>query len=312
MMLSVEQLSAMGCCQFAFQTGSILKFEKVRMQAVLPVDYWVWCDIKDVFKYPDRIPVGSVEFIKEYAKVHNITMPDDITYPVSLQQYLDRTILPVYFGEVPNYFFVKPIETKLFNGCIKEKLKELVPYDTPVWACAPVVYSFEYRFYVLDKVILGWGRYDDLNEDDKASLGVMEWKAAEQFVQQIINSYSDAPGGYAIDIGYCSGRWNLVEINDGWSLGFYPDGTLAIEDYIKLLVRRWQQILRIGPELRAYDSRCEELWGACDQLDLYKESLQKITNDYALHKDKYQLASALASWSSTLSQFTLSLYHSIE
>jgi len=311
-MLNDEQLSVLGNSKFVFQTGAVLKREKVLIQAALPANWWVWCDILETIKYPDHIPVGSVEFVKHYAKVHNVTMPFDLTYPKSLQHYLYRSVLPMSFGEAPDFYFVKPAETKLFNGGIKASLTQQIDPDTPVWACAPVVYSFEYRFYVLDKTVLGWGRYDDLNDDDKASLDLVDWIAAEQFVQQIIESYSDSPCGYAIDIGYCGGSWNLVEINDGWSLGFYSEGTLAIEDYIKLLVRRWQQILRIGPEQRAYNSRCEELWGACDQLDLYKESLQNIANDYLIHKDKYQLASALASWSSTLSQFTLSLYRSID
>lgn len=311
MMLNDEQLSMLGSSKFVFQTGTVLKREKVLIQAALPANWWVWCDILESIKYPDHIPVGSVEFVKHYAKVHNVTMPFDLTYPKSLRHYLHRLVLPMSFGEAPDFYFVKPAETKLFNGGIKSSLTRQIDPDTPIWACAPVVYSFEYRFYVLDKTVLGWGRYDDLNDDDKASLDLVDWIAAEQFVQQIIESYSDSPCGYVIDIGYCSGRWNLVEINDAWSLGFYSEGTLVIENYIKLLVRRWQQILRIGPELRAFDSRCAELLDSCSSFISYKEALEKIKDDYLVHKDKYQLSSALSAWASDLSQFANSLYCSM-
>jgi len=35
----------------------------------------------------------------------------------------------------------------------------------------------------------------------------------------------------------------LVEVNDGWSLGFYPWGTMSDQKYLDLITLRWKQIL---------------------------------------------------------------------
>ena len=95
----------------------------------------------------------------------------------------------------------------------------------------------EYRFYVLHGEILGYGRYDD-REDDPNDPLPLDMKA----VREMIDAYQKAgsPAGYGLDVGVSDedGMTKLVEVNDGWALGFYK-GSCSHRDYLRLLELRW-------------------------------------------------------------------------
>jgi hypothetical protein len=59
-----------------------------------------------------------------------------------------------------------------------------------------------------------------------------------------VSSYSQAPAGYAIDIGATPVGPCLVEANDGWALGYYRWGNMKPRDYVQLITERWLQIVR--------------------------------------------------------------------
>jgi hypothetical protein len=189
------------------------------------------------FSDPNSVPVGSVEFVREFAKVHEIAMPiQDMSYPEELRKYLGRTIRAGQFDEAAPDEFVKPRETKIFDGGIRKFLKE-IPEDpsTPCWISEPIRFEYEFRFYIHDKKILGWAQYDD---------GMIDRIPNSICVRDMICDYGKSqPIGYAIDIGETiSGDSILIEVNDGWALGFYPWGRLRPEDYILLLTSRWNEI----------------------------------------------------------------------
>ena len=67
-------------------------------------------------------------------------------------------------------------------------------------------------------------------------------------VRRCIASYQlsgEAPAGYALDVGVLSdGRTALVEVNDGYAIGFYGKVTPARADaYLRLLVARYEQLI---------------------------------------------------------------------
>ena len=182
----------------------------------------------------EYVPIGTVEFVNKYCELQNIKIQYIATYPIELTNYLQRKIRQgSYSGARPNEF-VKPIKTKAFTGAIKQELTEEVPDDLPVWISDPVKFSAEFRCYIVDRKLIGHSRYDD--GDDEVAFNV-------NIVEEMIYNYTSQPAGYSIDIGACDGRTLLVEVNDGWSLGFYPWGTMSDQKYLDLITLRWKQIL---------------------------------------------------------------------
>ena len=179
------------------------------------------------------IPVGSVEFTKEFALVNSIAIPYFSTYPDELIPFLGRKIRPGILKDATDHEFVKPILVKKFDGTIKKNLDN-VNYDSMIWISEPIIPKYEWRIYILDGKILGYSRYDDNDE---------EYPLVLSFVEKMIAAFGDAPIGYSLDVALLEdGRFVLIEANDAWSLGFYPWGTMKENDYIKLITRRWKEI----------------------------------------------------------------------
>jgi len=192
----------------------------------------------DLYSLPqyigDYTPVGSVEFTAEFARLNNLYLPANISYPKELLPFLNRKVWQDEFSNVKKEMFVKPVNTKVFTGAIKNVLVEQVNEKELVWVSNPVEFTAEFRFYILDKKILGYSRYDDSEED--------EIEPDEKIVESMIESFTSQPNGYAIDVGIMNGETVLIEINDGWSLGYYPWGNCSEKDYVALITARWTQI----------------------------------------------------------------------
>ena len=198
---------------------------------------WVSVSIDDLRTHSQRhmIPVGSVEFTKEFAFMHSIVIPYFSTYPGELIPFLGRKIRTGILEDAADHEFVKPIIVKQFDGAIKKNLDN-VNYDSLVWISEPIVPKYEWRVYILEEKILGYSRYDDNDEDYPLDLS---------FVEKMIDAFSDAPVGYSLDVALLGDdRFVLIEANDAWSLGFYPRGTMKENDYIRLITRRWMEIQR--------------------------------------------------------------------
>jgi hypothetical protein len=179
------------------------------------------------------VPVGSVEFVNEFARLRGISLPDNLSYPVELSKFLKRRIWQDKFSEVDEDFFVKPLKTKEFTGAIKKNLTESVDPEETVWVSEPLDFVAEFRYYVLDRAIVGFSRYDG-NEE--------EIEPDHTLAQSIVESFESQPAGYAIDVGVANGETCLIEINDGWSLGYYPWGSCHQRSYVDLITKRWLQI----------------------------------------------------------------------
>lgn len=182
-----------------------------------------------------RVPIGSVEFVKEIMRVRGIAVPSQISYPSSLAGYLNREVVLKTFKAAKSHEFIKPAkQIKAFTGAIKANIEEPVDDNIPVLASNPITFLAEWRAYVLDGAILGASRYDD--SDD-------EYPLDKALLEQMVQDYADAPVGYSLDVGLTDKNETiLVEVNDGWSLGWYPWGDVIFQDYLKLIAARWSEI----------------------------------------------------------------------
>jgi len=236
------------------QSGPVMAAEKTACCfSNYPVEY---CKYEDLHKKEGKmlkyVPVGSVEFTEAYCEVVGISVPRSLTYPNFSRNYLDRDVSVKTLKDAGGGEFIKPFhKVKLFTGCVKNQLHEQgvkVDGDTEVWASEAVPFESEFRFYVHDFVtepkIFGWSRYDDLDvTNPEPDVGLVE-AIAQEFHDQL------GPNAYTVDIGWRPdlGKYSLVEINDGWALGYYSpndpqSNPPTRQQYADMLVTRWTQIL---------------------------------------------------------------------
>ncbi len=194
------------------------------------------------------LPVGTVEFLRACAARRGVTLPEIGAYPDVLRPYLRRTHRLGVLGEarrltVPTFirpaFAVKAFTGFMFHPSDPEHAKRLtaLPDDLPVWLCEPVAWLCEWRYYVQGEII-GAGRYDPEGAEDAP-------EPDRDLVESLVRAWGAlSPAGYALDVGVLhSGETALVEVNDGWALGYYK-GTCSPADYLRLLQARWEELCR--------------------------------------------------------------------
>ena len=176
------------------------------------------------------VPVGSVEFCRKAAK--NIDLPD-IDFPEKLNSYLKRKIEKSTLKNSVGYF-TKPIQIKLFEAGVQEPTDN----DTECWKQEIVNFQHEWRVYILNNEILGIAQYDFHEED----LDLNNEQLDE--IQNIINDYTNSPIAYALDVGLTDDNiFMLIEVNDAWGTGYYPNGSMSKKDYALWLYSRWEELM---------------------------------------------------------------------
>lgn len=199
---------------FLLQAGNVLKTEKscILTYADGKTEYAGINTDLSLEKYRNFCPVGSVEFVKKFAKEQEIRIPYFPTYPEELKSFLKREIEKVYFKDVKDDWFVKPVECKIFTGGIKNQIVEKINPLELCYTSAPINLDSEWRFYVVEGKVLGYGSYAGWHYPDKEHY---------DFVDNILSNMSKKPAGFSIDIGTTEpGEILLIEVNDGWSLGY--------------------------------------------------------------------------------------------
>lgn len=211
------------------------------------------------------LPIGSVEFVQAAMDALQCPSPPELGFPDAIRPWLRRSVVPALAGDLgAQPRFVKPRESiKAFTGFVwdpavpedrrdasdREQLTVLrsMPDSAPVWTSDVVTWQSEWRYYVLEGALIGCGRYDAEGADDAPEPAVAEVVAAVAAYQ----SSGGAPIAYAIDFGVLGGgETALVELNDGWALGYYS-GSLAPAGYLGLLRARWERLSGCQPRPRA-------------------------------------------------------------
>ena len=260
---------------FLIQSGEFVEAEKRALRTLSITGKSLdraFCSMEDLApgKFPGHVPIGTVEFTRAYCAAHGITLPELSCYPEHLRDYLDRDVWQSTFAEVQPDQFVKPLRVKTFTGGICGEITERVAGNEPVWVANPIPFTNEFRFYVTDGTVDGWSQYGEGNAmaDEVVTCSTLVRSLLEAWCL----SGEPMPAGFSVDVGIVDrasrvpslgdpgivGKSNaalwvgmasaaLVEINDGWALGFYPWGTFEAEDYVRLLQARWQEILDNQP-----------------------------------------------------------------
>lgn len=239
---------------FLLQSGAVSSAEKKACCfSDYPIRYSSFENLAKLNPQEDKlkyVPVGSVEFIREYARVMGMFLPEGLDFFYEeLKPFLKRPVIAGTYSEAQDEEFVKPRGgVKLFTGGIKRRLEERVEENTPVWISPAVPFGAEFRYYIFSYAnggkILGWSRYDNLiGPAPDPDVGLVE------SIMEVIEECG-APNGYSIDIGWRTDieKYCLVEINDGWALGYYGNTDFqsnppSYKDYSELLIARWGQIL---------------------------------------------------------------------
>lgn len=205
----------------------------------------------------NAIPVGSVEFVRRWIDQKGLTRalqrswPE--TYPSALYAHLGRTIWQSTLDEARIYardrpVFIKPAlldDIKAFTGRVihsgnlsKNDNIDDLPGTLMVWCSTPITLVAEYRAYIVRGQLAGIARYDS-----GSKRGTPE--PDTQRIRSWVQDFPSAPAGYALDVGILpDGNMVLVEVNDGWALGYYPN--MSPPEYHNLLAARWQEIVGLG------------------------------------------------------------------
>jgi hypothetical protein len=192
------------------------------------------------------LPIGSVEFFREGLQRQGARVPAPIDYPLSLERFLHRHIerLTLKDAAMRAGVWVKPCAEKAFDpGTPGALLESGIDPDAPVWVSDTVDWLCEYRCYVCRGQALWMHRYDPDGADHAPEPSL-------DAVRQMIALYTasgESPVGYGLDVGVLStGETALVEVNDGYGLGYYgPIETVRAKGWLALLAARYQQLLLI-------------------------------------------------------------------
>ncbi len=170
--------------------------------------------------------------IAEFRGVDYDSIPD---YPKELLPFLKREIRQTTLEQALRSLpvFVKPVQQKLFTGCVIEseaeaaRIRQKWSDSTPVFCAERVNLAAEYRVYVLAGLVMNVARYG----------GSWSVQAEPATIQSMIRSFHNAPPSYVLDVGIDSvGQTLLVEVND--PLGMVNYG-LAPEFHARMVAVRW-------------------------------------------------------------------------
>lgn len=189
---------------------------------------------------PDReaITVGGVGNVRRRLLDLGVQLPDqELEYPEELQSYLGRkiwssTLKAVFEDETQRNIFIKPKETKSFNGKVLREFNDFIGLDlqAEVWCSEVVNLVTEWRCFFRYGKVLDIRRYKGL-WDKAIDLNIVEAAAKD---------FTSGPAAYSLDFGVdAEGKFYLVEVNDGHSLGTYGIGAIS---YAKFLSARWAEL----------------------------------------------------------------------
>lgn len=193
----------------------------------------------------NNVVVGSIDAMTMlFGKINK--RPEPIDFPQSIIDtgLLNRKIGKMKLSEFIDNFkkenkpmFVKPVETKLFDGALiskKEHLSYLRLDDSgshDVFVSEPISIISEHRVYVHEKRAIYACNYSG-NFRTSIDFG---------YVDDLIDAYDEQPVSYTIDVAVLDDHsMTVIEFNDFWAIGSY--GLYCI-DYAQMLTDRYFEIV---------------------------------------------------------------------
>jgi len=186
--------------------------------------------------------VGSIDGMSMLFK--NIgKYPKPIDFPESIidSGLLNRQIVTMKLNDFVDGFkrtqkpmFIKPVQTKLFDGALiskDEHLSYLRMENCDVFVCNPIDILSEHRVYVHNKKAIYSCNYS----------GDFRISPNFEYVDKLIEGYRDQPCSYTIDVAILKdGSMTVIEFNDFWAIGSYG---LYCVDYAQMLLDRYCEIV---------------------------------------------------------------------
>ncbi len=197
---------------------------------------------------PEIVVVGGVDCLHAAWEHIGVRVPEHFSAPAVLTPFLGRKSWRTTEAELAEAaqfpVFVKPYtDNKAFNGQVVRSAEELAALlclcpglpamdsEAPLLAQEPVNFVSEWRVFVLRGRAVGVANYR----------GDLLTFPASGIVRATLGAYTNAPTGYSADFGITdAGRTVLVEVNDGYALGFM--GGMSETRYAELLLARWNEI----------------------------------------------------------------------
>jgi len=188
--------------------------------------------------------VGSIDGMTMLFK--NIgKYPNPIDFPESIinSGLLNRKIVQMRLNDFVDAFkrtqkpmFVKPVQTKLFDGALiskQEHLSYLKLENCDVLVCEPIEILSEHRVYVHSRKAIYSCNYS----------GDFRINPNFEYVDKLIEAYKEQPISYTIDVAILKdGSMTVIEFNDFWAIGSY--GLYCI-NYAQMLIDRYCEIVSI-------------------------------------------------------------------
>lgn len=188
--------------------------------------------------------VGSIDAMTALFRNLNKS-PKPIDFPDSIIKsgLINREIKIMKLNDLFNLvnlehkpIFVKPVETKLFDGILLSK-DEHLNYLNSFDNCDVIVSDYidivsEHRIYVhKNKIVYSCNYNGDFKINPDFS-----------YVNKLIENYEDQPISYTIDIAILKdGTMTVIEFNDFWAIGGYG---LFCVNYATMLKDRYFEIIK--------------------------------------------------------------------
>lgn len=185
--------------------------------------------------------VGSIDTMSILFKNLN-KYPTPIDFPNEILHLMNRSIQITDLDTALNIFketgkpiFIKPVETKLFDGMLLTKpqyMNYFSGFDNPqVYVGDKIDIVSEHRAYIHNGEMIYCCNYS----------GDFKINPDYNYINSLIRAYKSAPVAYTIDVAVLKdGTMTVVEFNDFWSIGTY--GLYCIK-YANMLNDRYFEIV---------------------------------------------------------------------
>jgi hypothetical protein len=187
--------------------------------------------------------VGSIDGMTTLFKsIEKYPTPIDFPEEIINSNLLNRNIKNMSLNDAISKFritnkpiFIKPIQTKLFDGVIitkEEELNYLKGFDNPdVFVCDKIDIVSEHRAYIHKKKMVYCCNYS----------GDFRINPDYNYIDLLVSKYESAPISYTIDIAVLKDGTNtVVEFNDFYAISSYG---LAPWLYAEMLLDRYFEII---------------------------------------------------------------------
>lgn len=195
--------------------------------------------------------VGSIDFMKNVFSRQGKS-PNDIDFPneivksglmnrqltkTTIKNVKDTIDLEAILGHKFEPFFIKPVNTKLFDGALLSKYDDMsylnhIDGDVDVWCTQKVDIVSEHRAYIHNGKMIYCCNYS----------GDFRINPDYNYIDKLISVYSSAPCAYTIDVAVLAdSSMTVVEFNDMWAIGGYG---VSPWDYAEMLRDRYFEIIK--------------------------------------------------------------------